>query len=204
MPQSEPTTVLLDADGVLQRASAGFVSSIEALCADPAHRADFIADVFGAERPCLTGAGDFPAALAEVLANWGIRAPVSEALALWSQIDPEPAILDAVARLRRDGVRVGLATNQQSHRANVMAAELRYRALFDDLFFSCELGVAKPSAKFFDAILGRLGLPAQRVLFIDDRPENVSAAHRAGMSAEVYHLDEGPERFATLLEGYGL
>lgn len=52
---------------------------------------------------------------------------------------------------------------------------------FDAVYASCELGVRKPDTGFYRTLLGRLELPAPRVVFVDDRPENVRAARRAGL-----------------------
>jgi putative hydrolase of the HAD superfamily len=48
---------------------------------------------------------------------------------------------------------------------------------------SCYLGLRKPDAAIYEAALDILGRPAERILFIDDRAENVEAAVKAGMKA---------------------
>ena len=55
--------VLLDADGVVQLPGAVWSGSLAALCGDPSRADEFRAEVFAAEKPCLTGAADFEAAL---------------------------------------------------------------------------------------------------------------------------------------------
>jgi hypothetical protein len=47
-------------------------------------RCTFLTDVFGAERPCLTGAADFEAALGQVLRKWGSTVSVEVALRVWT------------------------------------------------------------------------------------------------------------------------
>ena len=127
---------------------------------------------------------------------------MSQALELWGQIDPAAEILTAVYNLQQSGVRVGLATNQQAHRANIMATNLDYSSRFDDLFFSCDLGFAKPDSRFFSEILDRLQVSAKHVLFIDDHPENVLSARQVGIRGEVYHIDQGYNRFRSILRKY--
>lgn len=66
----------------------------------------------------------------------------------------------------------------------VWIRELRMGLLaghFDGVYASCELGVRKPDAGFYRALLERLELPASRVVFVDDRPENVRGARRVGL-----------------------
>ena len=48
---------------------------------------------------------------------------------------------------------------------------------------SCYLGLRKPDMAIYQAALDILGRPAERILFIDDRAENVAAAATAGMKA---------------------
>ena len=203
-PSREIKVVLLDADGVVQTSGEEFLNSIAALCASPNQSRAFIEDVFLAEKPCLTGEADFPEALTQVLTRWKINTPTSDALDLWNQIRPVSEILDVVSRLRCHGIRVCLATNQQQHRATIMADGLGYSNHFDDMFFSYELGVAKPETEFFTKMLNRLGIPGRQALFIDDHHSNVVSAETAGLVGEVYHVDNGLTRFMSILERYDL
>jgi len=196
--------LLLDADGVIQSAVPGWLSSVASLCGDDKRTDAFLEDVFAAERPCLTGSGGFRVALAEVLERWGSAATVAEALALWTQIEPREDLLQLVRSLRETGIRVGLATNQQSFRATYMTDELGYGNRFDDLYFSCHLGHAKPSQNYFRAVLESLDCPAGDVLFVDDHARNVAAARESGFNAEIYDMSTGVEGMRTLLARYGI
>jgi putative hydrolase of the HAD superfamily len=79
-----------------------------------------------------------------------------------------------------------------------------YKSLFDSEFYSCLLGVAKPSATFFEKALHALCRNGNTVLFLDDRPENVEAAQQAGLNAAVYLGAEGASTFRRVLAEYGL
>jgi putative hydrolase of the HAD superfamily len=50
-------------------------------------------------------------------------------------------------------------------------------------FSSCYMGVRKPGSAIYLRALDILGLPRERVLFIDDRSENAAAAEAVGMKA---------------------
>lgn len=50
-------------------------------------------------------------------------------------------------------------------------------------FVSCELGVRKPDAGFYAAVLERLDVRPQSCVFIDDREQNCAGAEVAGMHA---------------------
>jgi putative hydrolase of the HAD superfamily len=196
--------LLLDADGVVQIPPSTWRSSLEALCGEPGRAAEFLADVFAAEKPCLTGDADFESALAQVLRKWRSEMPVKDALHIWTQIEPAHDILASVRTLRCSGVVVSLATNQQAYRAKFMKNSLGYAGHFDHLLFSCELGHAKPSAEFFSTALAKIGIKPDAVLFIDDNDANVSAARSCGLQAEVFHLSEGVERFHEICRTHDL
>jgi putative hydrolase of the HAD superfamily len=48
---------------------------------------------------------------------------------------------------------------------------------------SCYLGLRKPDRPIYERALDILGRPANKILFIDDREENVAGAIDAGMRA---------------------
>jgi putative hydrolase of the HAD superfamily len=198
------TAVLFDADGVIQQPPANWRDALGALCGRPDQSDAFLASVFEAERPCVDGSVDFRAALAEVLMRWRSAVSVDDALSLLAQIDPDPEILSIVAAVRRPEVVVALATNQQRYRASFMTESLGYTQRFDHLLYSCDLGCAKPSGKYFRAALRRIGVAPANALFLDDHDRNVAAARSCGLSAERFHLSEGPTRLRNLLRGHGV
>jgi hypothetical protein len=95
------STVLLDADGVVQTTAPGWLDALGSLCGTPASRKAFLQDVFAAERPALIGAGSFRPALAEVLARWGAPVEVEDAIRIWQMIEPQEDVLLEAGRLRR-------------------------------------------------------------------------------------------------------
>lgn len=198
------TTLLLDADGVIQKPVPGWRENLGALCGDEVRREEFLAAVFAAERPCLTGDQDFATALEAVLDRWGSRTSLEEALAVWTQIEVSEEMLALVDRLRRNGWRVALATNQQTHRAAHMSWALGYASRFDAQCYSCGLGAAKPDVSYFAKALAILDCPPEAALFIDDSPANVHSARSAGLSAEVFSLDQGHTALRDILHSYGV
>ncbi len=61
--------------------------------------------------------------------------------------------------------------------------EFGLRQYFKVALSSCYLGLRKPEAAIYRRALDILGRPAERILFIDDRQENVAAGAAAGMKA---------------------
>lgn len=58
----------------------------------------------------------------------------------------------------------------------------------DFLGISAEIGKSKPDPAAYRFVLEKLGLPAEAVLFIDDRVENVAAAQALGLQG-IHHKD---------------
>jgi HAD superfamily hydrolase (TIGR01509 family) len=54
---------------------------------------------------------------------------------------------------------------------------------FEHVVASYHLGVRKPDAVFYERLLARIELPADEVLFIDDRDENVAGAQAVGIAS---------------------
>ncbi|WP_329001475.1 HAD-IA family hydrolase [Kribbella sp. NBC_00709] len=196
------TAVLFDADGVIQRPSRDWWTQLGALV--PGDREAFVADLMAAEKPSLVGKGDFRDAVADVLRRWNSPASVEEALEPWSWFAAEPGVVSLIASLRAAGVECHLATNQQAYRRAIMQDERGYGDWFDQTFYSCDLGLAKPDPAYFRAILGSLGVPASSVLFIDDNVANVAGASSVGLQAEHYDLSAGVPALADLLRRYEL
>lgn len=112
-----------------------------------------------------------------------------------------PATLALAERLARV-VPVGLLTNNGALLAESMA-ELcpTVRELMGDrCWVSCQLGARKPDPVVFARLAGRLAVPAERILFVDDSPDNCDGARRAGLQA-LHFREEGEtlEALTTVL-----
>ena len=55
--------------------------------------------------------------------------------------------------------------------------------LFDELVFSCELGVNKPEKEIYEICLRKLMIPPGECLFVDDSVKNVNGGVDSGMRA---------------------
>ena len=61
---------------------------------------------------------------------------------------------------------------------------------FDVRVWSYELKVAKPDRKIYEHVLEKLGTRAEESLFLDDKPENITAARALGMKGIVFSTVE--------------
>ncbi|MFP5206215.1 MAG: HAD family hydrolase [Acidobacteriota bacterium] len=57
------------------------------------------------------------------------------------------------------------------------------RAYFEVALTSCYVGLRKPDPAMYQRAIDILGRPPERILFIDDRPENIAGAKSAGLTA---------------------
>ncbi len=96
---------------------------------------------------------------------------------------PNEAVVDAIDEHRGDRV-LAVFTNNGPLEEEVLVR--RYPdvfARFDHLFFSHRLRRRKPDPAAFVAVAGHLGASGEEIIFVDDGPANVAAAHRAGWCA---------------------
>ena len=136
---------------------------------------------------------EFDALLAAELATVDGRqvAPVGVLKRLFAGMQPDPAMFALVEDLRAADVRVGLLSNSWG---NTYPRE-RIDALFDPVVISGEVGMRKPLSPIYELALERLGIPAGRVLFIDDAEPNILGARCVGLQA-LLHTDAVTTRAA--------
>jgi putative hydrolase of the HAD superfamily len=106
-------------------------------------------------------------------------------------------VVAAVRRLRNDGVRTAVVTNNIREYGDVWRASLDVDELFDAIIDSCHEGVRKPNPVIYRTALERVGVndPA-RAVFLDDFEQNVIAARELGMHGIVV----GPDPATALAE----
>lgn len=100
---------------------------------------------------------------------------------LWTNLS-EP-MLAWVASLQEAGLATAIISNMVPDLLRYMRQEFAWLAHFDQLTWSCELGIAKPDAAIYTFTCERLGVRPEECLFLDDKPENVRGAEAVGMNA---------------------
>ena len=70
--------------------------------------------------------------------------------------------------------------------------------IFDHIFISAELKTYKPDPAIFQIVINELGTDPSKLVFIDDFPENISAAREAGIKA--IHWQSREQTLAELSE----
>ena len=144
---------------------------------DPAAR-----DLLGTLEEGRISNADFEARFAPML---GVERHEGLIDRLFAGMQPDEAMFDAVGAARRSGVRTGLVSNSWGDHAY---DRTRFDELFDVVVISGELGVRKPAPEIYALAIERLGVPPERVVFVDDLPGNLKPAAAIGM-ATVLHRD---------------
>ncbi|MBN2551914.1 MAG: HAD family phosphatase [Spirochaetales bacterium] len=102
----------------------------------------------------------------------------------WNRIN-QP-MLEWAFSLQAAGMRTGILSNMPRDILGWIEERFRWIDRFEVRIFSCDLGVNKPQPPIYRECLDALALQGDRVLFIDDRVENVEGAKRAGFRAVLF------------------
>ena len=141
---------------------------------------------------CAIDKTDLKDVLPPYLSQWGWKKSVDEFVHEWlvSEDLADKEMVDLVKSLRKAGCKCCLATNQERHRANFISKEMDFESLFDHLFISCNLKTMKPELSYFQKIQAALGIPANKLFFLDDQEHYISAAIECGWNAQVFTSHE--------------
>ena len=125
----------------------------------------------------------------EISARTGV-APDVVAREMQEMICINGELRDFILRLR-ERYPVYLLSNAMSSFLRRILEENDLYPLFDRVFISAEMRVAKPSPDFFRAVLASLSLDGADVVMIDDNEKNLAGAADAGIDGILF-TENGP------------
>lgn len=103
---------------------------------------------------------------------------------------PRETVIERTRRLRVEGYRTALVTNNLVEFREYWRQMVPLDELFDVVIDSSEVGVRKPDPRIYHLTLDRLGgVEPGRSVFLDDYPGNVDAARRLGMFGILVEAD---------------
>jgi HAD superfamily hydrolase (TIGR01509 family) len=111
-------------------------------------------------------------------------------------------LIEYIQNLRRLGMPVVLATNQEQYRTQYMLDHMGFAEAFDKVYSSAHLGLKKPALEFYAKIVGDLEVEKEDVLFWDDDQVNIDGALQFGLQAEFYTNYES--FLSIMVNKYGL
>ena len=104
-----------------------------------------------------------------------------------------PGVLDALAQLRKKGVRLWLLSNAQEMFTRYELHHLGMTDSFDGIYLSSCFGFRKPDIRFFRALLDQQKLDSKKCLMIgNDRETEIAGAKVAGIDTFYMHTDLTP------------
>lgn len=104
-------------------------------------------------------------------------------------IGANPEMYLLVEQLKGYKVPVAMLSNIDKRLAKLVKEFGLYDPFYPCLL-SCEIGVEKPDPKAFELLINRLGLPPEEIVYIDDQPQNIDAAQKAGLDAILFESTE--------------
>lgn len=151
-----------------------------------------VRDAFDAHREQYDRGGSAREFWEAVARDLGLPAPGEDDLAELVAIEqrrwgsPGDETLAALDRAVAAGYRLAILSNAPHELADVLEDPAGWGARFDVVLVSARIGTAKPDADVWPLAAERLGSPADRIVFVDDKPANVDAARAAGIHAHVW------------------
>ncbi|MET0234144.1 MAG: HAD-IA family hydrolase [Kibdelosporangium sp.] len=110
----------------------------------------------------------------------------------------EQSTLDLIADIKLAGLGLALLSNAPSAFGRLVETET-WTKQFAHLLFSGDLGIAKPDAEIWAALLDRLGAQPQDCVFFDDRQVNIDGATAAGLHGRLWRsADQARSDLAAL------
>ena len=109
-----------------------------------------------------------------------------EAIRAQSQLLPDSGMEILKELAASDKCMMGVLNNEARATNDYRFDKFGIREHLKVAFSSCYLGLRKPGQAIYKRALDILGVPAARVLFIDDRAENAAGAESVGMKAIRY------------------
>lgn len=124
--------------------------------------------------------------------------PVGLVGRIFAGMNAEEDMMEAVVAAKNAGYKTALLSN--SWGLDLYPRD-RFPDMFDVVVISGEVGLRKPDPKIFSLTIEKLGLEAERCVFVDDHPGHLKAAVDAGMTTVLHRVpDETIRELEELLE----
>jgi len=104
---------------------------------------------------------------------------------------PYPHVKSTLIRLKEKGLKLGIVSDAPRMQAWLRLAEMGLTDFFDEVVAFDDTGKTKPNEKPFKAIIQRLGLKAEEIIFVGDSPErDITGAKAVKMKAALAKYGE--------------
>jgi putative hydrolase of the HAD superfamily len=100
---------------------------------------------------------------------------------MFAQSIPWPESIEVARTIADAGVRVATLNNESEALNTHRIETFGLRDIFPTFYSSCWLGVRKPTQRIYRRVLGMTQMDPTRVMFVDDRDQNLAPAAALGM-----------------------
>ena len=182
--------ILMDIDGVILHAHDGFGADMREDTQWKGDDAAFFEQLFqdSGYLESLAGRTEFSEVLGRLMAEFDNPCTQAAFMKWWCHDLVKNTEL--VDWLRSAPAEVVLASNQERSRRDAIANSLSGLDFYTASYFSCDVGYAKPDAKFFQHILSDRRANPEEVWFVDDSLTNVDAARCLGVNGLHYESND--------------
>ncbi|MBU4493019.1 MAG: HAD family phosphatase [Nanoarchaeota archaeon] len=97
-----------------------------------------------------------------------------------------PHMLPLIKGLKQQGYKLYILSNIPHEWVCFVVKKFALDKLFDGMLFSCDFGMDKPHAEFYELLLDKYNLNPKSCIFIDDFTENIDAAKRLGFKTILF------------------
>jgi putative hydrolase of the HAD superfamily len=119
----------------------------------------------------------------------------------FATLDPNTEMIELMRELKASGKRMAMLTNNVREWEPLWRSMLPVDEIFETVVDSGFVGCRKPEARIYDLTLGRLGLPAEACLLVDDLEPNCEGARAVGMNA--VHFRDNEQAIAEIRAAVG-
>jgi len=138
----------------------------------------------------------------EVRSITGFVGDLNEFATLFGDIfTPIEPMIEIQQTLRRKGLPTFIFSNTNELAIRHIRKAFPFFSGFNDFILSYEHGAMKPDPRFYEVLERRSGYRGQKILYLDDRLENVEAGEARGWRVI---LHESPEKSAATFRQLGL
>lgn len=118
----------------------------------------------------------------------------------WGGDELDETLVDFIRDLNQEYT-TALLSNAWDNLRTLMKELWKIDRLFDRVFISAELNLAKPDDRIYQYVIKELGVPPSEIVFLDDFKENVRAARENGLHAIHYrNREQGLAELRELLD----
>lgn len=100
-------------------------------------------------------------------------------------------VIKLITRLKKEGYKLYILSNMNKDIVSIIP-EFLDTSLFDDIIFSCNVGLAKPYDDIYNFAVKKWGISPEESIFIDDKAVNLEGFSKLG--GNVYCFDYKNER----------